>query len=89
VSNVLFVCVANSGRSVLAERLFRRHAGGRHEARSAGSAPGAHVAPGKRVQRRSQRAEDEISLLLQRRLELRQLLGERDAHLRLIIRSAQ
>jgi arsenate reductase len=38
--NVLFVCVANSGRSVMAERLFRRAAGGRHEARSAGSAPG-------------------------------------------------
>lgn len=39
--NVLFVCVANSGRSVLAERLFRRAADGRHAARSAGSAPGA------------------------------------------------
>ena len=38
--NVLFVCVANSGRSVLAERLFRRAAHGRHRARSAGSAPG-------------------------------------------------
>lgn len=38
--NVLFVCVANSGRSVMAERLFRRAAGDRHEARSAGSAPG-------------------------------------------------
>jgi protein-tyrosine-phosphatase len=36
----LFVCVANSGRSVMAERLFRQVAGGRHEARSAGSAPG-------------------------------------------------
>jgi arsenate reductase (thioredoxin) len=45
VSNVLFVCVANSGRSVLAERLFRRRAGDRHEARSAGSAPGAQVHP--------------------------------------------
>jgi arsenate reductase (thioredoxin) len=44
--NVLFVCVANSGRSVLAERLLRRAAGGRHEARSAGSAPGAAVHPG-------------------------------------------
>jgi arsenate reductase len=41
VSNVLFVCVANSGRSVMAERLFRRDAGDRHAARSAGSAPGA------------------------------------------------
>ena len=38
--NVLFVCVGNSGRSVMAERLFRRDAQGRHEARSAGSAPG-------------------------------------------------
>ena len=38
--NVLFVCVANSGRSVMAERLFRREAHGRHEARSAGSKPG-------------------------------------------------
>ena len=43
--NVLFVCVANCGRSVLAERLFRRAAAGRHEARSAGSAPGAAPHP--------------------------------------------
>ena len=43
--NVLFVCVANSGRSVMAERIFRREAGGRHEARSAGSAPGAAAHP--------------------------------------------
>ncbi len=40
MSNVLFVCVANSGRSVMAERLFRRAAGRRHAARSAGSQPG-------------------------------------------------
>jgi arsenate reductase len=45
MSNVLFVCVANSGRSVMAERLFRRAAGERHAARSAGSAPGAAVHP--------------------------------------------
>ena len=45
VSNVLFVCVANSGRSVMAERLFRRAAGESHAARSAGSAPGAAVHP--------------------------------------------
>ena len=38
--NVLFVCVANSGRSVMAERLFREAAQGRHRARSAGSEPG-------------------------------------------------
>ena len=43
--NVLFVCVANSGRSVMAEQLFRREAGGRHDARSAGSEPGAAVHP--------------------------------------------
>jgi arsenate reductase (thioredoxin) len=37
---VLFVCVGNSGRSVMAERLFRRDADVQHEVRSAGSAPG-------------------------------------------------
>ncbi len=42
--NVLFVCVANSGRSLMAERLFRREAAD-HEARSAGSAPGAAAHP--------------------------------------------
>ena len=45
MSNVLFVCVANSGRSVIAERLFRGAAGGTHEARSAGSSPGTVVHP--------------------------------------------
>jgi len=40
VSKVLFVCVGNAGRSVMAEYLFRRAAGERHEARSAGSEPG-------------------------------------------------
>src|SRR5215216_55182 len=43
--HVLFVCVANSGRSVMAERLFRAATNGRHEARSAGSAPGAAAHP--------------------------------------------
>jgi arsenate reductase (thioredoxin) len=38
--NVLFVCVGNQGRSVMAQRLFERAADGRHAARSAGSAPG-------------------------------------------------
>ena len=38
--NVLFVCVANSGRSVMAERLLCQAAQGRHQARSAGSEPG-------------------------------------------------
>jgi arsenate reductase (thioredoxin) len=45
MTNVLFVCVANSGRSVMAERLFRRAAGDRHRARSAGSDPGAEPHP--------------------------------------------
>jgi arsenate reductase len=43
--NVLFVCVGNQGRSVLAERLFRRAAGERHRTRSAGSAPGPATHP--------------------------------------------
>ncbi len=43
--NVLFVCVANSGRSVMAERLFRRETQGRHEARSAGGNPGEAAHP--------------------------------------------
>jgi arsenate reductase len=45
VTRVLFVCVANSGRSVMAERLFRDAVNGRHEARSAGSAPGQATHP--------------------------------------------
>jgi len=43
--NVLFVCTANSGRSVMAERLLLREFGGRHAARSAGSMPGAAAYP--------------------------------------------
>jgi arsenate reductase len=43
--NVLFVCVANSGRSVMAERLFRRAVDERHSARSAGSQPGERTHP--------------------------------------------
>ena len=43
--NVLFVCTANSGRSLMAERLLRREAGGRHAARSAGSSPGPAAHP--------------------------------------------
>ena len=45
--NVLFVCVGNSGRIVMAERLFRRAVDGRHEARSAGADPhGSGAEPG-------------------------------------------
>ena len=42
---MLFVCVQNAGRSQMAEALFRRVAGERHEARSAGSRPGERVHP--------------------------------------------
>jgi protein-tyrosine-phosphatase len=38
LSRVLFVCIGNSGRSVMAERLLAHTAAGRHEARSAGAA---------------------------------------------------
>lgn len=38
--NVLFVCTANSGRSLIGERLLRQETDGRHAARSAGSNPG-------------------------------------------------
>jgi arsenate reductase len=43
--NVLFVCIGNQGRSVMAEQLFRRAVGARHETRSAGSRPGATTHP--------------------------------------------
>jgi len=43
--NVLFVCVANAGRSVMAERIFRARAGDGDHARSAGSEPGATIHP--------------------------------------------
>jgi arsenate reductase (thioredoxin) len=45
MSNVLFVCIQNAGRSQMARALFARAAHGRHEARSAGSRPAAHVHP--------------------------------------------
>jgi arsenate reductase (thioredoxin) len=45
VTNVLFVCVANSGRSLMAERLFRERAGDRHQSCSAGSDPGSAPHP--------------------------------------------
>ena len=45
VSRVLFVCVHNAGRSQMSAALLELVAGGRHEARSAGSDPGDHVHP--------------------------------------------
>jgi arsenate reductase len=72
VSRVLFVCVQNAGRSQMAEALFTDAADGRHEARSAGTAPAAHVHPavvevmrelgvdlGERVPRRLEQADAE------------------------------
>lgn len=45
MSRVLFVCIGNAGRSVMAERLFLEASEGRHEARSAGSAPSPRIHP--------------------------------------------
>ncbi|MDX6544910.1 MAG: hypothetical protein QOG02_684 [Gaiellales bacterium] len=45
MSNELFVCIQNAGRSQIAGALFGRAADGRHEARSAGSRPADHVHP--------------------------------------------
>ena len=45
MSHVLFVCVQNAGRSQMAEALLTVAAEGRHEARSAGTAPAKHVHP--------------------------------------------
>lgn len=45
MTHVLFVCIGNQGRSVMAERLFNDAAAGRHEARSAGAAPGTDTHP--------------------------------------------
>lgn len=45
MSRVLFVCVQNAGRSQMSEALFARAADGRHQARSAGSAPASAVHP--------------------------------------------
>ena len=45
MSRVLFVCVHNAGRSQMSAALLELVAGGRHEARSAGSDPGDRVHP--------------------------------------------
>jgi arsenate reductase (thioredoxin) len=45
MANVLFVCVQNAGRSQMAEELFRRAAGERHQVRSAGTSPASRVHP--------------------------------------------
>jgi arsenate reductase len=43
MSNVLFVCLHNAGRSQMSEALFERKAGGLHAARSAGTTPADRV----------------------------------------------
>jgi len=45
VANALFVCLHNAGRSQMSQALFERAAGGRHEARSAGTTPAERVHP--------------------------------------------
>jgi arsenate reductase len=42
---VLFVCLHNAGRSQISQALFEQGAGGRHQARSAGTTPGDRVHP--------------------------------------------
>jgi arsenate reductase (thioredoxin) len=45
MARALFVCLHNAGRSQMSEALFRRAAGERHEARSAGTTPAERVHP--------------------------------------------
>lgn len=45
MARVLFVCLHNAGRSQISEALFERAAAGRHEGRSAGTAPADRVHP--------------------------------------------
>ena len=45
MTRVLFVCLHNAGRSQMSQALFERAAGGRHEARSAGTEPAERVHP--------------------------------------------
>jgi len=45
MANILFVCLHNAGRSQMSQALFERAAGGRHQARSAGTTPGERVHP--------------------------------------------
>jgi len=45
MARVLFVCLHNAGRSQMSEALFAQAAGGRHEARSAGTTPADRIHP--------------------------------------------
>ena len=45
MSNVLFVCLHNAGRSQMSQALFNAAAAGRHAGRSAGSTPAGRIHP--------------------------------------------
>jgi len=45
VTNVLFVCLHNAGRSQMSQALFEHAMNGRHQARSAGTQPADRVNP--------------------------------------------
>jgi arsenate reductase len=45
MARVLFVCLHNAGRSQMSQAFFEQLAAGRHEARSAGTAPAERVHP--------------------------------------------
>lgn len=45
MAHVLFVCIQNAGRSQISQAIFEALAGGRHQARSAGTQPGPRVHP--------------------------------------------
>ena len=45
MATALFVCLHNAGRSQMSAALFKRAAGGRHHALSAGTTPAEHVHP--------------------------------------------
>jgi arsenate reductase len=65
--NVLFVCVQNAGRSQMAEAIFQRVAGNRHDTRSAGSDPAEQMNP--RVVEAMEELGIDLSGRIPRRLE--------------------
>jgi len=62
MARALFVCLHNAGRSQMSQALFERAAGGRHEARSAGTTPS------ERVHREVVEAMAELGIDLSRRV---------------------